>query len=601
MAKTAPYNKLAPLGELVNTQPGQAVAPLRELARLYPSDPQVMYALGLAYLNTGQHRDAITQLENAVKRDKQNQDHLYQALAQAYSAVGMLAHAYRAASRAGIVQKPWQEVITDGIPAGAKLADLLEFEQARAVSLSGQVGSAIKQLQGFLKKFPDYLPAHNVLATAFYIQGQFDEARAEIGKVLQADPRNIHALLNLARVERLTGGVAAVEALRPQVEAARSESEGDHVVMGGAIALANVYQLMEDREAAERVIDAYLEADEDEEETPEVAQVLDRLARGNEFPEAPQVLPSELLPPGWFERWRSLTDKRTKAAIFEDLRRIPGWFEKLEEHLLYEENPTLASLFVALLLDIDQHTLPGQVSADEYTERLLARLAQGKGSLQSILAVTGLLKQLGRMPEGAVVCGPDGEPLQHLELELTDEPLDTLENRADLKQYEQALVSIRKGQYEQALSGLEKLREKYPQHVSIQFNIASVLARTGDEQQAFAMIEDIRQQFPHYLFAPAQLAVKALHDGDVARAKELLRFPEGLKKLHVQEYGFFMAATVGVALREGDIEMARKTISMLLPLLDEDDSPMKLLRQEVAHYLRSGGEGAAELLVMLMQ
>ncbi len=607
MAKTAPYNKLAPLGEMVNSRPDLALEPLEELARLYPSDPQVMYALGLAYLNTGQPHEAAEQLENAVKRDKENAAALYEALAQAYAKAGMLAHAYRAASRAGIVQKPWQEVLYDGIPEGAKLADLLEFEQARAASLRGKSSDTVRRLRAFIKKFPGYLPAHNVLATSFYLQGQFEEARAEITAVLEADPRNIHALLNLARVERLTGGVAAVEALRPQVEAARITSEEGYVVVGGAIALANLYQLMEDRAAAQRVMDEYMEeeekADEDGDITPEEAQVLDRLERAAESPDAPQMRPSELLPPGWFARWRKLASeskgKQAEASIFGNLQKIPGWFEKVEEHLLYEEQQHLAQLFTTFLLNPDRQ-IPGGLGADDYAARLLARLAQGKGTLTGISAASMVLRQFGRMPEGAVICGPDGQPLQHMELELTDEPLDTLENAADLKTYGQALNDRRAGRHAQALSKLEKLRERYPDHVSIQFNIASTLAVMGDEEKAFAQMEEIHRRYPHYLFAPAQLAVKAMHDDDLERAREFLKFPEGLKRLHVQEYGFFMAATVGLNLREDQLDAARRTIPPLIQLLDEDDTPMQLLRQEITQYLRRGGEDALELLKLLM-
>lgn len=608
MVKLAPPNKLLPLGELVNERPELAVEPLEDLARQYPSDGQVLYALGLALLNVGDIQGAISRLEAAVKRERHMEDTIYHALSQAYSLAGMPAHAHRAATRAGLNPPPWQETLRGDWPEHAKLADLLEFEEARRDTLrpGPQASAALRKMQAFSRKFPEYRPALNVIGTALFSQGKFSEAREEITKVLRLDARNVHALLNLARIERLLGGVPAVEALREQVEAARKQDEGEELVASGELALASIYLLMEDAGAARAALERHLEgqqgpqAREQAEDSEEVQQIQERLERHEQFPDAPLMLPGELLPPLWVTRWQATPGKRMLAEIERDLLTIPGWFQGVEQGLTFE-GKFFSGLLTTALVNPDQAAMPDGVTPAERLERLLARLAGGRGSLDGLVGVGQALQVLNLMPEDAVVRGPDGQELQALSLELVNEPLDIMNSRQDQKRHEQALGHLMAGRVEQAHAELAALAEKYPDLPSLRFNMINALAqsgRPGAEAEARQLTEELAGQYPHYLFPPARLALLAIHDGDFEGARRWLAWPRGLKKLHVLEYGYFQAVQGILNLYEGDLDSVKTTQDILRQLLDEDSMPLRLLHQEI---LKKAGEASPDEALNLLE
>lgn len=607
MAKQAPYNKLAPLAELVNEDPELAVEPLEELARRYPSDSQVLYALGVAHLNLGEFDDAVERLEAAAKREKQAITEVNGALARAYSYAGMPAHAHRAASKAGMNLPPWREAMSGDLPPTAKLNDLIAFEENRRhlTRVGPKTQAALRQMQAFTKRFPTYLPALNVTTTGLFLQGKFGEARDVIEQVLGTDPHNVHALLNLARIERLLGGVQAVEAMRERVEAAR------HDVTGGALALANLYLLMNDARAAQAVLDRHLpqqtakntandETDEAEPLSPEAQQLQEFLRRAQDNPGAPLLLPSELLPQGWFQRWRSLTGQGV-STIEKDLQSIPGWFENIEQGVVFEQG-LMATLFSTLLVN-PEFTLPDGVSRGERVQRFIALLQEGRGSMEGLVGVGQGLQRLDLLPEGMVARDPDGNEIAHLSLELVDEPLDHMDSREDLRQYERAMDLVRSGDFTQAVRLFDALLLEYPDHPSLVFNRATVYASMNDPDSMTRAVEDMERllvEHPEYLFPRAQLAMLALHAEDLQRARELLVFPKGLKRLHVQEYGFFAAVQAVLALREGDLEVARRILPVLRQILDEDAMPIRLLKQQIALHLREHPEAALELLDTLL-
>lgn len=608
MAKQAPPNKLLALGELVNKQPERAIEPLKDLARQYPSDGQVQYALGVALLNVGDYQEAIPRLEAAVKRERHMEDTIYRALAQAYSYAGMPAHAHRAATRAGLNPSPWQETLSGDWPAHAKLADLLEFEEARQGTLypGPQALASLRKMQAFSRKFPDYLPALNIISTALFMQGQFEEAKAEITKVLARDPRNVHALLNEARIERLLGGVQAVRALQERVEAARKHDEGEKLVASGELALANIYLLMEDAPAARQALERHLDAQSDPDarelaqDSPEVQQAQERLERVQQYPDAPLMLPGELLPPLWVTRWRATPGKRMLTEVERDLRRVPGWFEHLEQGLTFE-GEFYSRFLTTVLVNPDLAPMPDGVGSAERLERLLALLAQGRGSLPGLMGVGQALQTLNLMPEDAVVRGPDGQELQHVSLELTNEPLDLLDNRQDLRRFEQAMQHIRAHKYGQAYQELEALSKKYPDLPSLRFNMTTCVAQSGKpgaEQEALKLTEELARQYPHYLFPPARLALQAIYDGNFERAHEWLVLPKGLKKLHVLEYGYFLSVQAVLNLYEGRLEGVKTTLGLLRQMLDDDTMPMLLLSQEI---MKKAGEVSSAKRMKLLE
>jgi tetratricopeptide (TPR) repeat protein len=77
-------------------------------------------------------------------------------------------------------------------------AHVQAHEEARRHLEEGRFLLAIDLLEKILADKPDFLPARNNLALAFYYTGRMDLSMKYIAEVLEADPANLHALCNLA-------------------------------------------------------------------------------------------------------------------------------------------------------------------------------------------------------------------------------------------------------------------------------------------------------------------------------------------------------------------------------------------------------------------
>lgn len=71
-------------------------------------------------------------------------------------------------------------------------------EHARALLETGRFHEAQALLEDLVKAHPDFLPARNNLALAYYYTGRLERAVAAVEAVLAQDPHNLHALCNLA-------------------------------------------------------------------------------------------------------------------------------------------------------------------------------------------------------------------------------------------------------------------------------------------------------------------------------------------------------------------------------------------------------------------
>jgi tetratricopeptide (TPR) repeat protein len=77
-----------------------------------------------------------------------------------------------------------------------------KHEEARTHLEEGRFIQATSLLEEIEEEHPDFLPARNNLALAYYYLGQMDKARQKIEEVLEVDPNNLHALCNLAVLSR---------------------------------------------------------------------------------------------------------------------------------------------------------------------------------------------------------------------------------------------------------------------------------------------------------------------------------------------------------------------------------------------------------------
>jgi tetratricopeptide (TPR) repeat protein len=223
---------LAAIGGLaseVRNSLGVSRAGRRELEEqaFLPSSSSIValrhYNEGLALLRAGNNLEAVTQLEASVEEDP-SFALAHSKLAQAYGRLGRSEKASEASRRA--------VELADGLPDAERYLIL-----AQHAALSGDDEAGIDAYSNLLRMHPNDPDLHYELGVLYEAQGDFDQAREELGVALQADPRNVTAQLALGRVLIKSGN--AQDALAPLNQALSLAIQADN-----AEAKANTLQAL---------------------------------------------------------------------------------------------------------------------------------------------------------------------------------------------------------------------------------------------------------------------------------------------------------------------------------------------------------------------
>ncbi len=158
-------------------RPADAIAPLRDAARLQPSNSIIQHDLGLACLEVGRVPDAIAALQRAVASDPRYTD-AYFRLGIALEKLGNLGGAIAAYDRATKLQPSLAEA---WFRAGALVYTLGHREEAIGC-FRRAAGSAARTSYGRLAK-----------ARALLIEERNQEAEQVLREALAADPENAMA------------------------------------------------------------------------------------------------------------------------------------------------------------------------------------------------------------------------------------------------------------------------------------------------------------------------------------------------------------------------------------------------------------------------
>jgi len=97
-----------------------------------------------------------------------------------------------------------QEILRLWASSGSDTADLL-LQRGRQALGSENAPRAIQHASAALDHFPDFAEAWNLRATAFYTQGRYGQALADIERVLALEPRHFGALSGLGIILQQVG------------------------------------------------------------------------------------------------------------------------------------------------------------------------------------------------------------------------------------------------------------------------------------------------------------------------------------------------------------------------------------------------------------
>ena len=149
------------------------------------------YNEGLQFLRQGNNLEAQKRLQAATTEDPQFAV-AYSRLGEAYSALGYDTEAEQAARRA--------VELSQNLPLAQKY-----FIEASLARVTKDNPKAIAAYENLAKSFPDNLDVQFALGSLYEDAGDLDKARTYYGKVLQADGKNLDALLAMGRVEIKSG------------------------------------------------------------------------------------------------------------------------------------------------------------------------------------------------------------------------------------------------------------------------------------------------------------------------------------------------------------------------------------------------------------
>ncbi|MGC2853022.1 MAG: tetratricopeptide repeat protein [Candidatus Acidiferrum sp.] len=153
------------------------------------------YNQGMQLFRDGKNLEAVQSFQNAVQADPQFAL-AFSRLAEADSALGYMADAETNSRKA--------QDLSGSLPVAEKY--LIEAIYARTVKNNQK---AIAAYENLAKIMPDDSNVEAALGSLYSENGQYDKARAEFAKILQADPKNTQALWQMGVVEITNGNPQA--------------------------------------------------------------------------------------------------------------------------------------------------------------------------------------------------------------------------------------------------------------------------------------------------------------------------------------------------------------------------------------------------------
>jgi tetratricopeptide (TPR) repeat protein len=545
----------------------------QRLHRVLPDDPDPLLMLAESYLAKIQPVSAL---------------HAYQrflALWPDHAEAGQAREV--AAKLEGDVDRILAEMGLSGEDA-QQLATL--HEEAKGLLESGRLAESRRLEEQILRSRPDFAPALNNISQIQALTEQLDAAIATSRRVLERDPRNVHALANLVRYLSLNGEPEAaweyagrLKAIEPpldrikQVEALSflGDDEGvleafhatdKETLLGEPLQTALFYHLAA---VAAMRLGREGEARRHWQQAVKIAPGLD-LVRENladlrqppgkrhaPWPfSLPHWIPRELLQEllGYLDPSRlGGSDGAVKRGTGRFLRRHPEIVARIPA-LLDRGDPGARTFALQIALFIEA---PEMLAA----LREFALSQRGPDEMRTEAAQAAA--QAGMFPPGLVRLWLQGEwrEIMMLGYELHEEP--TREHSPAVETWlAAATLALRARKAVEAEELLRKALAVEPDSPDVLNNFAVARGMQGHVREAEELVRQIHERYPDYVVARVTVARMATRDGDLERAEELLKPLLTQKRFHVEEFGLFCSAHIGLLLAKRDAEAANSWVDM---------------------------------------
>jgi tetratricopeptide (TPR) repeat protein len=613
-ARELPAKGLAILREaqsmLRSGQGAEAVEKLEAYDRKHPNHPEIVAALLNAAYRLQDASGYLEAAERMVRLAPNNPD-VHLALVGAYAmnvhpALAIRAsrhflerwpnHPQAAHIREGIGKfQPLIEEISPKLGAsGEEALELAALHDEIQVALGrGHYAQTREIAARLLERRPQFIPALNNISEALAREGRLAEAAEYCRRVLELDPENFHALSNLTRGMVLAGRLEDAQALAQRLKAVKQK------VPDAWIKKAEALSYLGDDEG---VIEAWRGAVEaGSEGLPQPDALLLHLAAVAHYRQGKEDEARRL----WEDALRRAPALEMARLNLADLRRpvaqrhaawpfgIQYWMSKatldaLDQYLRRagkgrtgDAATNAMRSFLADHLEIAR-LVPLLLDRGDESARMFAfHVAQGAKTPEMLTALrdftlsnrgpdelrtqaSAAATQAGLMPSGPIRMWIQGEWRDVLALGWEihfdpDQPLPPEINELGIEAQEAMLD----GDFDRAEQLYSEILAREPDNYKMQLNRAQVYLLLGREKEGEEMIQKIFEQHPDYLFARTHMARKAVKQGDLAKARELLKPLLLRKRLHISELNALVIAHVELELAEGRLEGAQYWIDML--------------------------------------
>ncbi|RWR13177.1 tetratricopeptide repeat protein [Siminovitchia fortis] len=230
---------------------------LQRALELEPLEPMIACQLALVHTETGDYEKSNQLLLMTLNELDERMTECYYFLANNYAHLGLFTEACRYArlylekDEVGEFADEAEELLEwigidddDNMALMKEQEELLQLqEESKSLLEDGKYSEAVQMLEKMVKAYPEFWPAYNNLALAYFYEGETSKAFSMTEKVIAHNPGNLHALCNLAvfyyyedQTEDLDRLLEALEKIKPLIPEHRYK-------LGATFALAKQYDL----------------------------------------------------------------------------------------------------------------------------------------------------------------------------------------------------------------------------------------------------------------------------------------------------------------------------------------------------------------------
>jgi tetratricopeptide (TPR) repeat protein len=480
-----------------------------------------------------------------------------------------------------------------GLP-GADGPDLVALhEEIQALLTAGQFRQVQPKADELLQRRPEFAPAWNNRAEAYYQDGQPEQAIAAEQRVLAFAPDNFHALSNLIRflvlsgrtaeaaplVERLKGLSSGVFELWVKKAEALSYLGEDQAVLDALAGAEPAIGHAPPRSTAFLYHLAAVAAwrlDRSEEARRHWKEALRQqsgfaLARDNLADLNGPVGQRHAPWPFPLNNWLREKTLGALGTFIEQLGRKKTNDQAVAQaaQRFLQAHPEIPTLVSALL---DRGDPAGRefglrMAMLARTPAMLASLrdfALGKrGPDQMRMQAAEVAVRSGLLPQEPTRLWVEGEWREILLMgfELHGEP-EHNHSRAVANLAREGTEALYQGDTERAERLFQQGLAQEPEAPDLLNNLAMTYMMRGEQARGEAMVRAIHQAHPDYFFGRIGMAQLSLKEGDLVQAKALLRPLLTHRRLHFSEFAALCQIQMELLLAEGNEESARSWLAL---------------------------------------